>query len=357
MILDLNYSALCCFDVQRGAAVAEWYRYRTVACFVTGSNPVPLKTRRVGQRCTLNLSRAETFSRWCGVVVRRGGVPAQVSSTSLDHGSKLRGPSPKSPRVAEQCDVNIQSINQLMCNGNDPSFNSLTCSAVQVYPLGAWHLTGNYSNFSPTTFCTTYGTANREDSHLLQHPIEVPYLTQQDRQSTERPQIKTDSPLLYEMTSLLLTSASPQMPPHQSPCCDDTLLKKARLLASYNELSRLHINHLRQQKNSVINIKDILDSTILRTQIWDGGFHKTQFPQTPNFHPLVWSPYKGASSGIAIGRTHRVMWTATAGSDVVQSGRPIFDNFFQHLWPYIGSNTANVVFQIVKRLWLIRIDQ
>ncbi|GFX40663.1 hypothetical protein TNCV_1217861 [Trichonephila clavipes] len=49
--------------------------------------------------------------------------------------------------------------------------------------------------------------------------------------------------------------------------------------------------------------------------------------------------------------------TATAGSDVVQSGRPIFDDFFQHLSPYIGSNTANVVFQMVRRLWLIRIDQ
>ncbi|GFX55019.1 hypothetical protein TNCV_4356751 [Trichonephila clavipes] len=49
--------------------------------------------------------------------------------------------------------------------------------------------------------------------------------------------------------------------------------------------------------------------------------------------------------------------TATAGSDVVQSGRPIFDDFFQHLWWYIGNNTANVVFQMVKRLWLIRIDQ
>ncbi|GFT96240.1 hypothetical protein TNCV_3906801 [Trichonephila clavipes] len=48
--------------------------------------------------------------------------------------------------------------------------------------------------------------------------------------------------------------------------------------------------------------------------------------------------------------------TATAGSDVVQSGRPLFDDFFQHLWPYIGNNTANVVFQMVKRLWLIRID-
>ncbi|GFV24002.1 uncharacterized protein TNCV_1316561 [Trichonephila clavipes] len=48
------------------AVVAEWYRCRTVACFVTGSSPVPLKTHRVGQRCTLNLSRAETSSRWCG---------------------------------------------------------------------------------------------------------------------------------------------------------------------------------------------------------------------------------------------------------------------------------------------------
>ncbi|GFV72984.1 hypothetical protein TNCV_1734521 [Trichonephila clavipes] len=61
---------------------------------------------------------------------------------------------------------------------------------------------------------------------------------------------------------------------------------------------------------------------------------------------LEWHPYQADVSR-----------TATAGSDVVQSGRPIFDDFFQHLWPYIGNNTANVVFQMVKRLWLIRIDQ
>ncbi|GFX50603.1 uncharacterized protein TNCV_2721901 [Trichonephila clavipes] len=60
------------------AAVAEWYRYRIVACLVTSSIPVPLKTRRVGKRCTLNLSRAETSSRWCGVVVRRGGTSSGV---------------------------------------------------------------------------------------------------------------------------------------------------------------------------------------------------------------------------------------------------------------------------------------
>ncbi|GFY17196.1 uncharacterized protein TNCV_1089721 [Trichonephila clavipes] len=83
-ILLVNEVNLCCsilkmkqsnlgFQIIPVAAVAEWYRYQTVACFVTGSSPVPLKTRRVGQRCTLNLSRAETSSRWCGVVVRRGG--------------------------------------------------------------------------------------------------------------------------------------------------------------------------------------------------------------------------------------------------------------------------------------------
>ncbi|GFU83652.1 uncharacterized protein TNCV_1411901 [Trichonephila clavipes] len=60
------------------AAVAEWYRYRTVTCLVTSSSPVPLKTRRVGQRCTLNLLRAETSSRWCGVVVKRGGASSSV---------------------------------------------------------------------------------------------------------------------------------------------------------------------------------------------------------------------------------------------------------------------------------------
>ncbi|GFW97439.1 uncharacterized protein TNCV_4991151 [Trichonephila clavipes] len=61
---------------------------------IMSSSPVRLKTHRVRKPCTLNLSRTETSSRWCSVLVRRG-VPAQVSSTSLDHGSKLHGPSPK----------------------------------------------------------------------------------------------------------------------------------------------------------------------------------------------------------------------------------------------------------------------
>ncbi|GFV09359.1 hypothetical protein TNCV_5006761 [Trichonephila clavipes] len=39
--------------------------------------------------------------------------------------------------------------------------------------------------------------------------------------------------------------------------------------------------------------------------------------------------------------------TATAGSDVVHL-ESNFEDFFQHLWPYIGNNTENVVFQMVK---------
>ncbi|GFV69366.1 uncharacterized protein TNCV_4589631 [Trichonephila clavipes] len=55
------------------AAVAKWSRYPIVAGIITSSGPVPLKTRRVGQRCTLNLLRAQTSSHYCGVVVRKGG--------------------------------------------------------------------------------------------------------------------------------------------------------------------------------------------------------------------------------------------------------------------------------------------
>ncbi|GFT47471.1 uncharacterized protein TNCV_3750041 [Trichonephila clavipes] len=71
-----TYLRVSCFHPV--VTVAEWYRYRIVACLVTSSSPVPLKTRRVGQRGTLNLSRAEASSRWCGVVVRRGGASSGV---------------------------------------------------------------------------------------------------------------------------------------------------------------------------------------------------------------------------------------------------------------------------------------
>ncbi|GFV51004.1 hypothetical protein TNCV_2540921 [Trichonephila clavipes] len=47
---------------------------------VMSSSPVPLKTYRVGQRCTSNLSTAQMSSCWCGAVVRR-----EVASSGVIH--------------------------------------------------------------------------------------------------------------------------------------------------------------------------------------------------------------------------------------------------------------------------------
>ncbi|GFT17081.1 uncharacterized protein TNCV_4738171 [Trichonephila clavipes] len=75
---------------------------------VMNSSLVPLKIRRVEEQCTLYLSRAETSSRWCGVVVRRGGASSVVLITRPWF--KMTWSVAKSPRVAEQGDVNIHSL-------------------------------------------------------------------------------------------------------------------------------------------------------------------------------------------------------------------------------------------------------
>ncbi|GFT17090.1 uncharacterized protein TNCV_4738221 [Trichonephila clavipes] len=74
---------------------------------VMSSSPVPLKTRRGGQRCTLNLSRAQTSSRWCGVVVRERGCQLRCRPRHL---TMVQNYVVRRPRVTEQCDVNIHSL-------------------------------------------------------------------------------------------------------------------------------------------------------------------------------------------------------------------------------------------------------
>ncbi|GFV67725.1 uncharacterized protein TNCV_4624051 [Trichonephila clavipes] len=81
------------------------------------SSPVPLKTRRVGQRCTLNLSRAQTSSCWCGVVVRREGASSGVVLVTSPW-FKITRSVAKSRRVAEQCDVNIHSLRRTRSSGS-----------------------------------------------------------------------------------------------------------------------------------------------------------------------------------------------------------------------------------------------
>ncbi|GFS73423.1 uncharacterized protein TNCV_1101491 [Trichonephila clavipes] len=65
---DGNTSPTCPFIPGRGNQVVKvsdrgWY--------VRSSNPVPLKSCRVGKRYILNQSRAQTSSRWCGLIVTR----------------------------------------------------------------------------------------------------------------------------------------------------------------------------------------------------------------------------------------------------------------------------------------------
>ncbi|GFX48351.1 alpha-1,3-glucosyltransferase [Trichonephila clavipes] len=66
--------------------------------------------RCVGERCTLNLSRAQTSSRRCGVVVRRGGCQLRYRPRHLTMVQNYEFRRHKSPRVAEQCDVNIHEL-------------------------------------------------------------------------------------------------------------------------------------------------------------------------------------------------------------------------------------------------------
>ncbi|GFX07751.1 hypothetical protein TNCV_4160201 [Trichonephila clavipes] len=61
-----------------------------------------------GGRCTLDCRGSHMlYLMWCGDQDRRGGRVSQVSSSSLDHGSKLRCSLKNSPRVAKECDANV----------------------------------------------------------------------------------------------------------------------------------------------------------------------------------------------------------------------------------------------------------
>ncbi|GFX86887.1 hypothetical protein TNCV_2124341 [Trichonephila clavipes] len=61
---------------------------------VTSSSPRPQKTRHAGERCTLNLSRAQTSSCWSGVVVKRGKLKYRPHHLTIFQ-NYIRGPSLK----------------------------------------------------------------------------------------------------------------------------------------------------------------------------------------------------------------------------------------------------------------------
>ncbi|GFW60721.1 hypothetical protein TNCV_570671 [Trichonephila clavipes] len=65
---------------------------------VMNTNLVPMKTRIVGERCVLNLSKAQVSSRWCGSLGR--GCQLRCRYHQI-HEVKITKFVVKSPRVAE----------------------------------------------------------------------------------------------------------------------------------------------------------------------------------------------------------------------------------------------------------------
>ncbi|GFU69337.1 uncharacterized protein TNCV_3210011 [Trichonephila clavipes] len=213
--------------------------------YIISSSPVPLKTRRVGQRCPLNLSTAETSSRFCSVVVRRGGVNSDVV------------PELWFQQDGATCHTARATIDLLKDTFGDRLI----------------------SRFGPVNWPPRSCDLTPLDYFLWGYVKSLVY--------ADKPQTLDH---LEDNIRRIIADIRPQM------------LEKV----IENWTSRL--DYIRASRGS----------------------------------PMPEIIFK---------------MTATAGSNVVQSGRPIFDDFFQHLWPYIGNNTANVVFQMVKRFWLIRIDQ
>ncbi|GFS54530.1 hypothetical protein TNCV_1742801 [Trichonephila clavipes] len=90
VILNLGQVTRTTIDLLLSQTTTPWQRILQRGCGIPvvkisdqgrhamSSSPVSLKTRRVGQRCMLNLSRAEMSSRWSGVVVRRGDANSGV---------------------------------------------------------------------------------------------------------------------------------------------------------------------------------------------------------------------------------------------------------------------------------------
>ncbi|GFX65597.1 hypothetical protein TNCV_1525261 [Trichonephila clavipes] len=98
-------------DLSSIVRVAEWYRYRIVACLITSSSPVPLKTRRVGQRCTLN----DLSLVWCDSWEREGATSGVVKVTgSWLHCHELEPSTGEDPPCRKgQCTLNTSWIKRL----------------------------------------------------------------------------------------------------------------------------------------------------------------------------------------------------------------------------------------------------
>ncbi|GBN08657.1 hypothetical protein AVEN_257547-1 [Araneus ventricosus] len=92
---------------RKSLSAYTWYGLGFGAGGFQVRNPIPMKIHLLHVK-----SYVVAKCPPVGVAWKFGeGVPAQKSSSSSDCGSKLRGPSQNSPRVASKRDVNITKLN------------------------------------------------------------------------------------------------------------------------------------------------------------------------------------------------------------------------------------------------------
>ncbi|GFU34660.1 hypothetical protein TNCV_1993731 [Trichonephila clavipes] len=77
------------------------------------SSPASIKIHRVGKRYTLNLSRAQTSFRWCGVVVRRRGCQLRYRPRHLImvQNNVRRANGDYSPRLSNPLNISNEVFN------------------------------------------------------------------------------------------------------------------------------------------------------------------------------------------------------------------------------------------------------
>ncbi|GFT58455.1 tyrosine-protein phosphatase non-receptor type 4 [Trichonephila clavipes] len=134
------------------------------------SRPVPLKTHRVGERCTLNLLRARTSSRWCGVVVRRGGAGSGVERNQSETLSSKTGD--VSHEEADFNETQRNDDNEIISFNHVPSEEVPNLQVVQLH--------------SNQTFLT-------ESSNDYQNALEISDVTESQNQSFDQSSLLIDT--------------------------------------------------------------------------------------------------------------------------------------------------------------------
>ncbi|GFX72617.1 hypothetical protein TNCV_4062131 [Trichonephila clavipes] len=275
--------------------VAEWYTYRIVTGFVTSSSPMALKTRRVGQRFTLNLSRAETSSRWCGVVGE--GVPTQVSSTSLDHGKRF-GSDEKLEKA-----VTIW-LNVLMSEKQKKKILKLVKKGLIVRTKEKLIPSIEEDTLFPNRAdCAEFG---RHFVVATSHPDSADFRGHEHE-------------LVIGM--VLLRKVGSRSAATADPLCKEIDESPEAVWCGSLESDK---------RGPAFSLSHSLVPDFTSSYSSSFNIHATTFSQQGMKAPLAFHIVARRQCLVHCCSCTRSGWmTATAGSDVVQSGRPIFDDFFQ----------------------------